>query len=216
MIRAHISEMAIEEVANAVTHGVGLMLSVVGFVVLIVWASLYGDRWYLAGILVYGSSLVILYAASTFYHTVIDLHRKRMLRLADHCGIYILIAGTYTPFLLTVLRPDGGWAMLAFVWGFALLGIVLKIVFRDRFSAISIVFYLLMGWVGIFAVKPVYDALGLAPLVLVLGGGVSYTLGMIFFGWHSIRHHHAIFHVFVLGGSILHYIAIVGYLLPRS
>jgi len=106
--------------------------------------------------------------------------------------------------------------MLAFVWGFALMGIVLKVIFRDRVNAISIVFYLLMGWVGILAVKPMYDALGLAPLLLIIGGGLSYTAGMIFFGWHSIRHHHAIFHVFVLGGSILHYAAIVGYLMPRT
>lgn len=216
MIRAHISEMAIEEVANALTHGVGLLLSVVGFVVLIVWALLYGDGWHIAGSLVYGTSLVILYAASTFYHTVINLHRKRMLRLADHCGIYLLIAGTYTPFLLTVLRQEGGWAMLAFVWGFAAVGIALKLIFRDRVNALGIVLYLLMGWVGILGMKPLYEALGFVPIFLIAAGGISYTLGMIFFGWHRIRHHHAIFHVFVLGGSILHYAAIVGYLIPRS
>lgn len=208
--------MAIEEVANVLTHGVGLVMAVLGFVVLLVLSISNGDAWQIAGSVVYGLSLIILYAASTIYHTVIERRKKRALQLLDHCCIYLLIAGTYTPFFLTVLREAGGWAMLAFVWGFAVLGITLKIVFRDRLNALGIAFYLLMGWVGVFAVKPMYDALGMTPIILIIGGGLSYTAGMIFFGWHRIKHHHAIFHLFVLGGSILHYAAIVGYLIPRS
>jgi hemolysin III len=216
MIRAHISEMAVEEVANAITHGVGLVLSVIGFAVLLAVALTNGDRWLLTGSIVYGASLITLYAASTIYHTIIHARTKRYLQLLDHCCIYLLIAGTYTPFLLTVLRGTFGDSVLAFIWGLAAVGITLKLIFRDRFNILGIVLYLLMGWLGVIAMKPVYDALGLVPLLLVIGGGVSYTLGMIFFGWHRIRHHHAIFHVFVLGGSILHYAAIVGYLVPRS
>jgi hemolysin III len=216
MIRAHLNEMAIEEVANATTHGFGLVLSVVGFVVLLILAISYGDGWFVAGSVVYGASLVVLYAASTVYHTVIHVRIKRYLQLLDHCCIYLLIAGTYTPFLLTVLRGTFGESVLAFIWALAAIGIALKLVFRDRMNILGIVLYLAMGWIGVFAIKPMYDAIGLVPLILVVGGGVSYTLGMIFFGWHRIRHHHAIFHVFVLAGSILHYAAIVGYLIPKG
>ncbi len=216
MIRAHLSEMTIEEVANAITHGFGLALSVVGFAVLVILAVLSGDGWFLTGSIVYGVSLVVLYAASTSYHTVIHSKRKRMLQLLDHCCIYLLIAGTYTPFILMVLRNMLGGSMLGFVWLLALIGITVKLIFRDRFKAFGIVLYLLMGWAGIVGIKPIYEALGLVPMALVLGGGVSYTLGMIFFGWHGLKHHHAIFHVFVLCGSILHYAAIVGYLAPHS
>ncbi|HEV7700569.1 MAG TPA: hemolysin III family protein, partial [Pyrinomonadaceae bacterium] len=150
------------------------------------------------------------------YHTSVTPHRKRFLQLLDHCCIYLLIAGTYTPFLLTVLRELGGWTALIIVWSFAVVGILLKVFFRDRLNALGIVFYLLMGWAGVLGIVPIYYALGPVATALVAGGGISYTLGMIFFGWHSIKHNHAIFHVFVLGGSILHYIAIVGYLMPHS
>jgi hemolysin III len=216
MIRAHLSEMAVEEVANATTHGFGLVLSVVGSAVLLTLAILNGDPWFLISSIVYGTSLVVLYAASTIYHTAIHSARKRTLQLLDHCAIYLLIAGTYTPFLLTVLRTTLGDSVLAFIWTLAIVGITLKLIFRDRFNILGIVLYLLMGWVGVVAIKPMYEVLGLTPLILILGGGVSYTMGMIFFGWHRIRHHHAIFHVFVLGGSILHYAAIVGYLIPKT
>lgn len=214
MIRAHFRELAIEEVANATTHGLGLLLSIIGFVVLAVLAFVNGDRWHIASSLVYGISLVTLYAASTAYHTAITAHRKSFLQLVDHCCIYLLIAGTYTPFLLVVLRGGFGFAMLATVWAMALLGIGLKVMYRGHLKAVGIAMYLLMGWIGIVAVQPLYVAMGLVPLLLVVSGGISYSLGMIFFGWHRIRHNHAIFHVFVLVGSILHYVAIVLYVVP--
>jgi len=216
VIRAHINEMTVEEVANVVTHGAGLVLSIFGSVVLLALSVAHGDRWHIAASTIYGSSLVTLYAASTVYHTVISPAKKRVFQLLDHSCIYLLIAGTYTPFLMTLLRNDGGSGLLAFVWGFAAIGITLKLIFRERFDAVGIVLYLLMGWAGIVLIKPVYDGLGVVALALVIGGGISYTLGMIFFGWHRIKHHHAIFHIFVLGGSILHYAAILGYLLPHS
>lgn len=208
--------MSVEEVANTLTHGLGLVLSIFGFAVLITLAILYGDTWHIVSSVIYGTSLVVLYAASTFYHTAITPHRKQWLQLADHCCIYLLIAGTYTPFLLTILRNVGGNEMMAFIWGFAAVGITLKIILRERMKALGMVFYLLMGWIGVLGMKPIYEILGLVPMLLVAGGGLAYTLGVIFFGWHRIPHNHAIFHVFVLTGSVLHYIVIVGYLVPRS
>ncbi|MBE7515812.1 MAG: hemolysin III family protein [Chloracidobacterium sp.] len=208
--------MSVEEVANTVTHGFGLILSIGGFIALMILALPGGDAWHTAAAVVYGVSLITLYGASTFYHTVITPRRKKLLQLADHCSIYLLIAGSYTPFLLTVLREGIGPGMLALVWSLAVIGIALKIAFRGRLVALSIVLYLAMGWIGILAAKPLYDVLGPFALGLVVAGGVSYTLGMIFFGWKAIRHHHAIFHVFVLFGSILHYIAVVTYIMPSA
>jgi hemolysin III len=216
MIAAHLKQLTVEEVANTLTHGAGLVLSVVGFFVLATLAIIYGDGWHIASSVVYGASLVILYAASTFYHSAVTPHRKSLLQLVDHCCIYLLIAGSYTPFLLVVLRSSFGLGMLAVVWAIAAFGIAMKIIFRERFNAVGIAMYLIMGWLGVIAVQPLYFALGLVPLILVVAGGVSYTLGMIFFGWKSLKHHHAIFHIFVLMGSIFHYAAVVLYVVPYA
>jgi len=138
------------------------------------------------------------------------------MQVADHCGIYLLIAGTYTPFGMIVLKgPLGQWLLIA-LWSLAFAGVIAKLILHDRFPAISVVSYLVMGWLGVVAVRPLFEAIGMAPLILVIAGGVAYSLGVVFFAWTSIRHHHAIFHVFVLAGSILHYLAIVLYVLPRA
>ena len=216
MIRARLNELSIEEVANTLTHGVGLVLSVVGFVVLAALAIIYGDGWHIASSIIYGASLVILYAASTFYHSAVTPDSKRTMQLVDHCCIYLLIAGSYTPFLLVVLRSSLGVGILTFVWAFAIVGIALKVIFRERVNAVGIAMYLIMGWLGVALVQPLYLALGLTPLILVVAGGVSYSLGMIFFGWKSIKHHHAIFHVFVLAGSVIHFIAIAAYVMTYA
>lgn len=213
MIATRLRELSAEELANTLTHGLGLVLSVAGFLFLATLAFLYRDAWHIASSIVYGASLVILYAASTVYHSAVTPHRKSFLQLVDHCCIYLLIAGSYTPFLLMVLRNSFGLGLLALVWAIAAFGIAMKIIFRGRFNAVGIAMYLMMGWLGVIAVQPLYFALGLMPLVLVVAGGVSYTLGMIFFGWKSLKHHHAIFHVFVLVGSIMHFIAIAAYVL---
>lgn len=213
MITTRLKELSTEELANTLTHGIGLILSAGGFLFLAALAIFYRDAWHIASSIVYGASLVTLYAASTIYHSAITPHRKNFLQLVDHCCIYLLIAGSYTPFLLMVLRNSFGIGLLATVWAIAAFGIAMKIIFRDRFNAIGIAMYLVMGWLGVIAVQPLYFALGLMPLILVVAGGVSYTLGMIFFGWKSIKHHHAIFHVFVLAGSIMHFIAIAAYVL---
>lgn len=213
MIARHLEKMTVEEVANSLTHGFGLILSVAGFLFLVSLAIVKGDGWHIAASVVYGASLVTLYAASTIYHATTSPELKHRLQLIDHCCIYLLIAGSYTPFLMIVLGGSFGMGMLAFVWAFALFGISMKVMFWGRFNLVGVASYLIMGWIGVLAIQPLYSALGLEALVLVVAGGVSYSLGVIFFGWKSIKHHHAIFHVFVLAGSILHFAAISMYVL---
>ena len=216
MVRARLKELSIEEVANARTHGVGLILSVAGLVLLIILALANPDRWHIASSLIYGLSLVTLYAASTFYHLAIAETAKRKLQLVDHCCIYLLIAGSYTPFTMIVLRDGVGPYLFVFAWTFAAVGILMKIFMKIKSGPMSALTYLLMGWIGIVAVQPLYDAMGIVPISLIVAGGVSYTVGTIFFGWHSIKHHHAIWHLFVLGGSVLHFIAIAFYIIPYA
>jgi hemolysin III len=215
MLARHLQHLSVEEVANTITHGAGLILSIVGFVVLIALAGYRGDALSIIGLSVYGVSLIVLYAASTIYHSTTSPTMKRRMQLADHCGIYLLIAGSYTPFGLIVLKGPLGQNLLIALWAFAVLGIIAKLILRHRWPAVSVVSYLVMGWVGVLAIQPLLDALGMTAIVLVIAGGVAYSLGVVFFAWHRIRHHHAIFHVFVLAGSLLHYLAIVMYVVPR-
>jgi hemolysin III len=216
MVKARLKELSIEEAANSLTHGVGLLLSIVGLVVLVVLAVVKGGGWNIASAIVYGSSLVILYGASTFYHSAVTPRSKSILQLVDHCCIYLLIAGSYTPFALILLRDGIGFGLFAFAWIFAAVGIVTKVVFEIRSGFISAAIYLIMGWVGIVAIEPIYNAVGIVPLLLAVAGGLSYTLGIIFFGWQSLKHHHAIWHIFVLMGSVFHFVAIAGYVIPYT
>lgn len=216
MVKARLKKLSIEEAANSLTHGVGLILSLIGFFVLVALAAFNGGRWHIASSVVYGSSLVILYGASTFYHSAVTPRSKSILQLVDHCCIYLLIAGSYTPFALIVLRDGIGFGLLAFAWIFAAIGIVTKVVFEIRSGVISAIIYLVMGWVGVVAVEPLYAAVGIVPMILAVAGGLSYSVGIIFFGWKSIKHHHAIWHIFVLMGSVLHFIAIAGYVIPYA
>ncbi|MFM9903751.1 MAG: hemolysin III family protein [Pyrinomonadaceae bacterium] len=216
MIRAHLKELSVEEFANTITHGFGLALSLVGFAVLLVLAGLRGDALSITGCVVYGLSLVILYGASTMYHSAIAPDFKEIFRVLDHCGIYLLIAGSYTPFGLIIVKGALGQNLLIAIWAFAVIGILLKLFLRDRFTALSVVSYIVMGWIGVFAIQPLIEALGVIPVILVVAGGVAYTFGVIFFAWQRLPHNHAIFHVFVLVGSILHYAAVVLYVVPYS
>ena len=211
-----LKHLSAEEVANTITHGFGLVLSIIGFVVLVSLAISRGDGWSIASCVVYGLSLVTLYAASTIYHSVLSPTLKKRLQIVDHCGIYLLIAGTYTPFGLIIADTSLGRGLLVAIWGFAIVGILTKLVIGDRFPAINVISYLVMGWLGAFAVPPLFNALGLMPVILAFAGGVAYSLGVIFFPWKSIKHHHAIFHIFVLLGSIIHYAAIVIYVVPHA
>lgn len=214
VIKAKLKALPIEELANTITHGFGLVLSIIGFVILIVLAGMRGDGWSILSCVVYGLSLVTLYAASTFYHGCTSLRLKKNLQVLDHCCIYLLIAGSYTPFGLVIADNNFGRGLLIGIWAFAALGIAIKLFIRDRFPAINVISYLIMGWLGLFAIQPIFNVLGIMPVALAVAGGISYSLGVVFFPWKSIRHHHAIFHIFVLGGSIFHYAAIVLYVVP--
>lgn len=215
MIRKRLSELPVEEVANTLTHGFGLILSLVGFVVLVVLAAFREDVLLVFTCIVYGLSLVVLYTASTVYHSTTSSKLKRFLQTVDHCCIYLLIAGSYTPFGLTIGGPLGQ-NLLVLIWAFALAGIAAKLVFGNRFPVVSVLSYLVMGWIGVFAIEPLLQAIGTVAIALIVSGGLAYSFGVIFFAWKRIRHHHAIFHVFVLAGSILHYTAVVLYVIPFS
>lgn len=216
MIRSRLNELSVEEFANTLTHGFGLVLSIAGFFVLAVLAGIGGDPIVIAGSLLYGLSLIILYAASTIYHSATSDFLKKKLQVVDHCCIYLLIAGSYTPFGLVLAGDWYGKGLLAAIWAFAVVGIVVKLLIGARFPALNVISYLIMGWLGAFAVQPLFEALGAMPVILAIAGGVAYSLGVVFFPWKSIRHHHAIFHVFVLAGSMFHYAAVVLYVVPRG
>ena len=203
-----------EEFANSVTHGVGLGLSLAGLVVLIILTALRGTAWHVVSCTIYGSTLVILYAASTLYHSIQSPRAKRVLRIIDHGAIYLLIAGTYTPFTLVNLRGGLGWTLFGVVWGLAALGIVFKVFHVDRFPIASTLVYLSMGWLVVIAWKPMITLIPVGGIALIAAGGAAYTLGVFFFAANKIPYNHAIWHVFVLAGSIFHYVAVLLYVLP--
>jgi hemolysin III len=175
-----------------------------------------GEAPLIASCLVYGTSLVVLYAASTAYHGTSSPELKRRLQIIDHCCIYLLIAGSYTPFGLVIIGGSFGTQLLIAIWVFAAVGILTKLILGNRFPAVSVISYLVMGWVGVFALQPLLAALGIMPILLAVAGGLAYSFGVIFFAWHRVPHNHAIFHVFVLAGSVLHYVAVVVYVVPIS
>jgi hemolysin III len=203
-----------EEVANTITHGVGVGLSIAGLVVLVVRAALYGDVWQVVSFSIYGSSLILLYLASTLYHGFRSKRVKEILRIFDHSAIYLLIAGTYTPFLLVTLRGPWGWSLFGLIWVLALLGITFKIVFGPKYEIVSTGFYILMGWVVIIAIKPLIAALPVMGLAWLVAGGLAYTGGVIFYAWEKLPFNHAIWHGFVMAGSIFHFVAVLSYLSP--
>lgn len=198
-----------EEIANSITHGIGAGLSVAGLTVLVVLASLYGDVWQIVSFSIYGTSLIILYLASTLYHSIQHPPTKRIFRLIDHSAIYILIAGTYTPFLLVAMRGVIGWTMLVIIWGIAILGIAFKMLFLGRYKIISTLGYVAMGWLCLVAWHEFMANVPMQSIYMLAIGGVTYTAGVIFFALEKIPYNHAIWHVFVLAGSIAHYFAVV-------
>lgn len=204
-----------EEIANWLTHGMGLALSIVGLTMLIVFASLRGDAWHVVSFTVFGLSLLILYAASTIYHAVRSQRAKELFRRVDHAAIFLLIAGTYTPFLLTNLRGPWGWSMFGIVWGLCGAGAVFQLLSRNRYRVATTAAYLFAGWLIIVAVKPLVEQVPAGAVWLLLAGGLCYTVGVIFYLWQRLRYHHAVWHTFVLGGSCCHYLAAILFLLPR-
>lgn len=203
-----------DEIANAVTHGIGTGLSIAGLTLLVVLAILYGDVARMVSFSIYGSSLIILYLASTLYHSFQNPPVKRVFRIIDHASIYLLIAGTYTPFLLLCMTGAWRWVLLGVVWGLALLGIGFKAFFTNRFRKASVLAYILMGWLCVIALREMLASIPSGGLILLAAGGVIYTVGVIFYVWKKVPYNHAIWHLFVLGGSICHYFAILFYLAP--
>ena len=198
---------------NAWTHLVGAVLASIGAVWLLVIASLSGDVWKIVSVAVYGVALVLLYSASTVYHSVRG-RAKVIMQKVDHFSIYLLIAGSYTPFCLVTLRGPWGWTLFGIVWGLAVIGILQEIKPRSEARILSIVIYAVMGWIVLVAVKPLIAALGTAGFIWLAAGGVLYTVGIIFFALEDrLRHSHGIWHLFVIGGSLLHFVAIMHYVL---
>ncbi|MFP4138600.1 MAG: PAQR family membrane homeostasis protein TrhA [Halomonas sp.] len=208
----------VEEWLHSISHGIGALLSLAGVIVLLVLASLATrvDPWKLAGLGLYGTSLVLLYAASTLYHGVRHPRLKRRFQLLDHCAIYLLIAGTYTPFLLVNLRGPTGWTLFAMVWSLALGGIACRLLWPHRFAALRVGIYLLMGWLILFAGGEMAERLPAAGLALLVAGGLTYTLGVLFYAVRAIPFNHVIWHLFVLGGSACHYFAVYTAVLPST
>lgn len=202
-----------EELANSVTHGVGLGISLVGAVVLVVFTALRGDSWQIFSSGVYGVSLVTLYTASTLYHSFRPPEIKRVLRIFDHCAIYLLIAGSYTPFTLVSLRGGWGWTLFSLVWGLAVAGIIFKVFFTGRLNALSTTVYVLMGWLCVVAAKPIIAMVPTGALWWLAAGGIIYTAGTVFYHNRRVPYSHAIWHLFVIGGSACHYFAISRYVL---
>ncbi|PML47036.1 hemolysin III family protein [Vibrio lentus] len=205
----------IEERANAITHGLGVVLGVVGLILLLIRAFDYqADMLTVASMSVYGSSIILLFLASTLYHSITTEKTKRLLKTLDHCAIYLLIAGSYTPFLLVGLRTPLAMGLMAVIWGIALVGIIMKIAFVYRFKRLSLFIYLAMGWLSLIVVYQLAMNIDIGGLVLLAVGGVIYSLGVIFYVAKRIPYNHAIWHLFVLAGCACHFFAIYLYVTP--
>ena len=205
-----------EEVANSLTHAIGAALSVAGLSVLVSLAARNGDAWRVVSFSIYGASLVTLYLASTFYHSFQQPGLKRVLRVVDHSSIYLLIAGTYTPFTLVTLRGPAGWAIFGIMWALALAGIIFKVFLTGRFRIVSVGIYVMMGWFVVFVLKLALEAVPPAGMLWLLAGGLAYTFGIVFYAWKKMPYNHAVWHLFVMAGSALHFFAILLHVLPME
>lgn len=205
-----------EEVANSITHGLGILYAIAGLGVLTAFASLFGSVWHIVSCSIYGATQILMYTASTLYHSVPLPRAKAVLRLIDHSAIFLLIAGTYTPFALVNLRGPWGWSLLGVTWGLAALGIVLQSRLIRHNRLLTTIPYVAMGWVAIIAIKPLMDSVAPGGLALLIAGGLAYTVGTVFYVWRRIPFHHAIWHAFVLAGSALHFFAILFYVIPLA
>lgn len=203
-----------EEIANAVTHGIGAALSVAALVLLIVFSSLEGTAWHVVSFTIYGTTMLLLYLNSTLVHSFKEGKAKDIFEFLDHSSIYLFIAGTYTPFLLVAIRGTLGWTLFGIIWGIALFGCIFKAFFVKRFLFMSTVFYIAMGWLIVIAWNPLTSVVAPQGMNLLVGGGLLYTIGTIFYVWRAFPFHHAIWHLFVLAGSVLHFFAVLLYLLP--
>jgi hemolysin III len=205
-----------EEKINILTHGLGLLLSIAALVLLVIHASTHGTARHIVSFTIFGASLILLYSASTLYHYSQKPDIRRKLNILDHASIYVLIAGTYTPFTLITLRGWLGWTIFGITWGIAIIGVFFKLFYTGRFDKISTIAYVAMGWIIIFAVKPLIENLPLNGLYWLLAGGIFYTIGAVLYSIKKIKFNHAIFHVFVLLGSFSHFMAIYFYVLKHT
>jgi hemolysin III len=202
-----------EELAHSVTHGVGLLASMAGLVILVALAARTGDPWRIVACSIYAATLVLLYATSTLYHALSATRARRALQLLDHSAIFLLIAGTYTPFALVNLRGPWGWTLFGIVWGLAAAGVTAKVVFGTRWPVISTALYIAMGWTAVIAVRPMLAHVAPGGIAWLVAGGLAYTGGVAFYAWGRLRYSHAVWHLFVLAGSVCHYVAVIRYVI---
>ena len=198
-----------EEIFNSVTHGIGTLLSIAALVILVVMAVNKGDTWHVVSYSIYGSTLILLYLSSTLYHSFTKEKLKNLFARFDHAAIFLLIAGTYTPFLLTVLRGTLGWVLFGIIWGVALIGVIIRSIYLTRFRKLMVGLYLAMGWLFVVAVGPMIKNLPLLSIIFLFAGGISYSVGVIFYVKRNLIYGHGIWHLFVLAGSIMHFFAVI-------
>jgi len=203
-----------EELANSITHGIGVILAVFALGILATFASVYGNTWHIISVSVYGVALILLYTASTLYHSIQVPRAKSIFQTLDHSAIYILIAGTYTPFTLVSLRGPWGWSLFALIWCLAFVGTAIQLGQMKRWRVVSLVLYVGMGWTVLVAIKPLISSVAAGGIILLVLGGLAYTFGILFYRWENLKFHHAVWHVFVLTGSILHFFAVLFYVIP--
>lgn len=203
-----------EEIVNAITHGIGALLSIAALVLLIVYSSKYGTAWHVVTFTIYGATMLLLYLASTLVHSFPEGKVKDLFEIFDHSAIYLFIAGTYTPIALIVIGGSLGWILFGVIWGIAIIGVAFKAFFTKKFLFLSTLLYILMGWMAVIAWKPIVTTLPTGGLYLLALGGIIYTLGTIFYMWRGFTFHHAIWHLFVLAGSTTHFFAVLIYVLP--
>lgn len=208
MSQSHRAQEMREELFNALTHGAGAAASIAGGAVLITLAAVFGDPWKIVASSVFVASLILMYTASTLYHAFHHEHIKARLKVLDHCAIFILIAGTYTPFTLIGLRGGWGWTLFGLIWSIAVIGVIFKLYFTGRFPRLSTMIYIAMGWLVVIAIGPLVESLPTWTLVWLIGGGVCYTAGTWFYHRPKLRYAHGIWHLFVLGGSTMHFVAV--------
>ncbi len=199
----------IEEILHSVTHGLGALASIVGLVFLVIFSARYGDPWHVVGFSLFGSSLLILYLVSTFYHALPTSKAKRIFRVLDHSAIYLTIAATYTPFILVSLRGLMGWSLFGIIWGLAIIGIILKCIQIKRFQKVSYTLYILMGWLCVVNIEEMLLRVPNFSLNLLVTGGIFYTVGFVFYAWDKLPYNHFIWHLFVIGGSVSHYFSVL-------
>jgi hemolysin III len=199
---------------NLLTHAAAAVMSVAALFILVALASMSGDPTRIITVAVFGTSLVFLYSASACYHACRDANRRRRFKSIDHAAIYVLIAGTYTPFLLVLLRGHWGWSLFVALWSLAAAGVVFKIFFAGRFKVVSTLVYIAMGWIGLLAVRPILAAVPQGAVLLLIAGGVAYTSGVVFYLWDRLPFNHAVWHLFVIAGSTLHFFAVLYYVIP--